>query len=734
MPIHFHTLAGCSPTPLANYLKALGILRLVSEQADSAARGAWRDESFVLATTLSGKELADFFLTRYAPTPLVSPWNSGSGFLKNDNKVAPLLRRFEASPLLRLASYQRGAKAARALCDALSDAKQAEVAVKEEAKKIKDKRARDAFRANPDYIAREGEAKRRLAHLRESFRPECRLHWRGQELEWLNAAMIIGFDEKGKLKAKFPSLLGTGGNDGNLDFTDNFRQRFAELFDIDHADTPVALKTRDLLAHALSGLPAVGAGGSAIGQFAPGSAGGANSTNGLDGNPSVNPWDFILFMEGTVLFGSAASRRLNASAAVESAPFSLRAQHAGHLSSSAGDKAARGEQWMPLWAQFASLGEIRSLLSEGRAQLGRSATREPLDMARAVARLGVARGVSAFVRYAYMERNGQSNFAVPLGCWRVLAQPRQDLFADLDTYLVRLHRAAREDHAAGALVAAAKQLDDALLAATTAAALPRAWQNILLALADLDALAASGTFGHVAPALCPEWIPAADDGSPEFRLALSLANQYGIRHHFLPLNRFGSFDKNDRSSVVCFGRNLVADLVAFVDRRLVDASRSAFRALDQTPVKQNFCVRLADLDDFLAGRLDLVRLLRLSRGLMALDARELKNSTATIATHGAFSGYPGDAFALFRFCLPPRHWRIDIPVRADIYRRLASGDMSAASRLAFQHLRAHGISPAIQVCTGDARLLAASLAFPLSTASRDALLKTITNNQQEKSR
>ncbi|MDX9975807.1 MAG: hypothetical protein RBU21_22695, partial [FCB group bacterium] len=171
MPIHFHTLAGCTPTPLANYLKALGILRLVSEQADSTARGAWRGEFFILATTLSGEELADFFLTRYAPTPLVSPWNSGSGFLKNDNKVAPLLRRFEASPLPRLAIYQRGAKAARALCDSLSDAKQAEVAVKEEANKIKDKRAREAFRATPDNIARVREAKRRMAHLRESFRP-----------------------------------------------------------------------------------------------------------------------------------------------------------------------------------------------------------------------------------------------------------------------------------------------------------------------------------------------------------------------------------------------------------------------------------------------------------------------------------------------------------------------------------------------------------------------------------
>lgn len=34
-------LEGCASRPLAAYLKALGILRLVGEQADANARGAW---------------------------------------------------------------------------------------------------------------------------------------------------------------------------------------------------------------------------------------------------------------------------------------------------------------------------------------------------------------------------------------------------------------------------------------------------------------------------------------------------------------------------------------------------------------------------------------------------------------------------------------------------------------------------------------------------------------------
>ena len=62
------------------YLKALGVLRLVSEQADPDARGCWRDGVFALETKLDRKGLVKFFLDEYSPTPLLAPWNAGSGF------------------------------------------------------------------------------------------------------------------------------------------------------------------------------------------------------------------------------------------------------------------------------------------------------------------------------------------------------------------------------------------------------------------------------------------------------------------------------------------------------------------------------------------------------------------------------------------------------------------------------------------------------------------------------
>src|SRR5690606_6976681 len=132
-----------------------------------------------------------------------------------------------------------------------------------------------------------------------------------------------------------------------------------------------------------------------------------------------------------VLFSAAASRRLGVEGTSStSAPFAIRANPSGHPSVSAREKAARGEQWFPLWERPATLREIRALLSEGRAQLGRAPVRDPVDMARAIARLGVARGISAFERYGYIERNGMNNYAVPLGRWKVTAQPHQELLSD----------------------------------------------------------------------------------------------------------------------------------------------------------------------------------------------------------------------------------------------------------------------------------------------------------------
>lgn len=104
-------LTGCRPEPLASYLKAIGVLRLVAEQRDRDAGGFWRGEHFVVSSALDRDALMRFFTEQWRPTPVISPWNGGSGFWPSTSDEA--LRTIEASPEPRLAGYAAAISLAR---------------------------------------------------------------------------------------------------------------------------------------------------------------------------------------------------------------------------------------------------------------------------------------------------------------------------------------------------------------------------------------------------------------------------------------------------------------------------------------------------------------------------------------------------------------------------------------------------------------------------------------------
>ena len=80
-------LMGCAPVPLAHYLKALGIFRIVAEQKDLGVKGYWKGDSIWIKTTLDRESLRSFFLEEYRPTPIIAPWNGGSGFYFQEEKL-----------------------------------------------------------------------------------------------------------------------------------------------------------------------------------------------------------------------------------------------------------------------------------------------------------------------------------------------------------------------------------------------------------------------------------------------------------------------------------------------------------------------------------------------------------------------------------------------------------------------------------------------------------------------
>jgi len=753
--IHVHRLTGCSPTPLAHYLKAIGILRLVAEQADPDARGWWDGEDFKLATELDKVTLEDFFLIRYQPTPMFSPWNKGSGFFAaKDPAVYPV----EHSVASRFTLLRAGIAAARCLLNDLAQADQGVRTIKDETKvKGLSRAAREQLRTSPEYKKRLAEAERSFKRLKAEFIPSVRMSWRGAHRDWIDAALVLAEDGS----ALFPSLLGTGGNDGRLDFTNNFLQRLSEIFDLASEQGAPRGSARQWISGALWAQASIDCrSGCAVGQYLPGSAGGANNANGPEGSSLLNPFDFVLMLEGALVFVAHASRKLAVGERVRaSAPFAVDAQSAGYASASDSDESTRGEQWMPLWVQPFRLHELRRLLAEGRAQIGSRPSREPLDLARSIARLGTARGITAFQRFGYIERNGQSNLAVPLGRFSVPEQAatQLDCLDDLDTWLVRLRREARSNNASARLKHAERQLGNALFAVTQHATEPSRWQRVLLALADIEAIQVSGT-GFKAgpiPTLRRDWVTAVDDGEPAIRLALALALQTGgfegndarwwnsVRRHWLPLDRkrpdrfaqtgsVGHTKLLAGPEIAIHGRSGRDDAIALVSRRLVEGAQHGKRALPLFAAPQAGS-RSADLSALIAGEVDLDQVMALARALMALNCRDWYRNPPVLSRSPPRE-LADDAWLVLRLALLPFPLPIGpkngIAIYADpaIFRRLASGDAAGALALALRRLRAAGIRSAVRATAlspDTARNWAAALAFPIYPSAATRYLRRL---------
>lgn len=736
-----HELGGCAPAPLAHYLKALGILRLVAEQADPQARGWWEGERFKLATVMDRAQLEAYFLDRYKPTPLVSPWNKGAGFFQaNDMGLAPI----EAAKAARMATFQQGIAASRRLLNGLAAADADVRRIKGESKQPGlSKAQRDVLRALDSYKARLAAAERAYKELKAELIPNARLQWRGLHRRWLDAALVL--DDLGM--PRYPALLGTGGNDGRLDFTNNFMQRLNDVFDLSTPEAKPRGVSRAWLAGALWAQPTAAClPGRAVGQFFPGAAGGANSVNGPQGDSLLNPFDFILSLEGALLLTSQLSKRLDTDAPQRaSAPFVASAHAAGYPSAGNNDESARGEQWMPLWDRPQTLVELQRLFAEGRVQVGRKASSQPFDMARAVARLGVARGIVAFERFGFIERNGQSNLAVPIGRFSIQAQAgaHLDCLDDLAAWFNRLRREASGDDGSVALQQATRVLGDALLELTQHSAQPSRWQSVLLALARIESVmkGGAGFKAQPVPRLRPQWVQAADDGSVEFRLALALALQSdgfdrkgrpndGVRRHWLPLAKPAGLPKfavggdaqhprlERLPGVVMAGRNGTDDAIALVERRLVEATGQCGRgwALQAAP---RAAASLGDLSAWLAGSVNTDRTLALARALMALDRQDWAEQYIVTLRAARAPVLPEDAWLCLRLAHLPWPLPDGRSVRCDpaIVRRLAAGDGAGAVTLALRRLQAAGVRPpltAAAVAPDMARLWAAALAFPIS--------------------
>lgn len=662
-------LTGCTPEPLGSYLRGLAVLRLVSEQVDHEARGWWSDDGFELESSLDKVELAGFFLSKYRPTPILAPWNGGSGFYPKDRKVG--IEALAGSTDERFSEYRAAIEAARSI---------------------------------PEIATQKGAAKADEDARRAAILRSCRNRLPDAAVEWLDAA--IGLSSDGK--RAFAPILGTGGNEGRLDYTNNFMESIADLLIAPDRKTPV----EKLLRNALFGEATAGFQAAAVGQFDPGKAGGFNQSEGVDG-PDVptNPWNFVLTLEGAVAWASGLYRRQGvAYRSFLCSPFTVQPSAVGYGSVAAKDgQLARAEIWAPLWSRPALYQEIRALLREGRAVVGGKPAQSGIEFAEAACLLGVDRGIDSFVRYNLLKRRGDSYIALPAGRFEVRDRSDADLVRQLDPLLDRLDSRTGSSRPAQ-YDSLRRQIDEAMFDVLLRGVVSGGVNELRDLAASVGRLQRwlllTGQDAWMAADLGQEWVERLNK-VPEARIAAALAGIYnddirGIR---------SNLDRKHRE-FAWTGQDLSERLASVLERRLMStrASESKF-----SPVKSARAVSTADAMSYLDGDVDdeLIEDLLFAFTLVRQD-----NKTAKVGGAGWEPVWPGYAILKLLFAgaaVPAGREKVTVAADARIPALLRAGNVESAAAVAVRRLQNAGLSPLDGEYGGglDPRRLAASLLIPM---------------------
>ncbi len=590
----------------------------------------------------------------------------------------------------------------------------------------------------------------------------CRGIFPDRALQWLDAAYVLS-DEG----PKYPPLLGTGGNDGRLEFTNNFMQRLLDL--LDEGSGEALPSAKGLLDAALFDAPSRKlVKGAPIGQFLPSNAGGANADTGFGADSLINPWDFVLMLEGATVFASALVRRTEQDlGGAPSYPFTVRSVAVGYASAAEEDEtSSRAEMWLPLWSRPAMAQETMALLAEGRVRVGPRAVENGVDFARAVAGLGADRGVVAFQRYGFQVRNGLAYFAVPIGRFTVKGEPRAALLDEVDGWLETFRRKASGQTAPASVKRALRRLEAAIVDLCTHGD-RRRLEQVLTALGGCElALARSPSWTaesyiQPVPPLSPDWLRQIDDGSVEGRLAGTLALVYGDygaiggQGGFLPLRAQlepvrtwrthaglrARWDFDASRNVVWASGHLVDAFNAVFHRRLVLAVRAGAPTY---PDRAALAASLGDIADFIEERVDEQRLAALLWGCTLIDWSRLQPAHFPRRRVPGRTPSPGALYALLKLCFAgpaprvgpheasdPRVSRghtADVPIILQAHRLAAAGQGARASNEAIRRLRASGLDVAVtqfQLEGAMACRTAAALLFPISATDREALSRMI---------
>jgi CRISPR-associated protein Csx17 len=593
-----HLLPGLRPEPLASYLAGLGLIRVLGEQTDRDATAAWTPDGLAITTVVS--DLPLWLADEYKPMPVLSPWNGGSGFGAKDKEP---LRRLD---LIRASSEPR-----------LADLRAAVAVAERVVAKAREK----------GWITETGVANKAAVVL--EFRNQCP----DELLPWIDAAIVLADGD-----TFFPPILGTGGNDGRLEFSTNFHQQLIELVCVtsEKQRARVVAAARDLLdgtqTRPVSDVP--------MGQFDPGNAGGPGSSKFGAAGSLANPWSYVLVVEGAVLFAASAARRNQHAAGRAAMPFTVNASAEGSTSGAGGEE-SRGELWTPVWRTDFTLAEMRQLFAEARASWRGRPARRAVDFYAATRTLGVTRGIDEFTRYGLQRRNGLAFAAVPLDRVVVRERPAVQLSAKIEDWVSRV----AGSEASTAVTEAHRGFQRAHLDFARDGGAP-VLATLLAALTTLEM--AVGRSGRAKDSVPVRFAPRADSGfsevliklpSAEFRVAVGIAScatwptegpARTMRQILLPVDPAGAAGQSrwrDAPLVPGLGARPLADVLADVlvwRSRTAAADHDAKNFRGAPTFRSGIPVPAADLHALAVGQLNEDTLDLYLRACLALDWRNVR--------------------------------------------------------------------------------------------------------------
>lgn len=698
--LHQWQVKGYSTQPMGNYLKALGLLRMIKE-IDPHVRGFWQGDRFFIQSSLKPEEIIDRILSSYEPSGICTPWNGSSGFYR---KMPPSMADILQSNCPRWNKL----KNAYQISQKLTAPQGLPQELKNKTKKY-------------EFISQV-----RSAAIEESWH------------DWLNVVSVpeTVTNKNGTTKQEYiyPGITGgTGGIIGNKDMGVCFAEALNCLWNL---STGFAKSNaRFLIESSLLGKsePNSLLKKSLLTQFHPVNDflldmsviehhreyAKAGSTTGL-----CNPFDAVLIYEGLLTFSGVSCRIKNTNSEKTQASFSFAVDLAigtADVAVLAEDEKKAEEIWLPLWNTPLSWNDLREeFFNPNRLRLPNQQITDTIDFAYSLSRWSQNNDINRYLRYAFLKRKGKSSyFAIPVGEFSLKSSKTKDLAAQLRYFRRDCRRISQTEKATHTLKRAIAIVERELI---LLAAGKGSYLNCLIQIGVLEReisyssiLDDDGNQIRALQPLNPEWLDRAliEDNSSECRLGIALAC-LNLRNRAtkVRVNAKGKYVWVEDAKIDWSKRNLVHNLIHLQRRWQVE------RIQELNPIPTKLAIpSFADLDNFIRGNVSDSKIEQIALGAsicIGVKRKFMGGYVETLPPHyaiGALLGWGKTEFGE------------EIGGQELMFNALSRGQPKLAMQYGLRRLKGRGMIPYLKHLefTPNAERIAAAMAFPLSVKQLNKL-------------